>query len=392
MKHSRALLALAACLAGCAGPSDRPDANSIQPAPAALPQARVTALPAKVAIFYSQAFVQQPVPDRGIAEISHRAGAASVALFDRVLEASFEQVIRLPAWPPAAGTQPPAVALVFVPRFAGIATVRTPGSTARLLEYAIDAYAPSGERIDSWTVYAKSRRDGAWSARDDDLYPAALRDAAAQLLTTVAARPALKRRLPDAAVTSASARRPVAAPAGAVRVSITSPLDAVEGRGEARCVAEALARAHPGATVVPLEQVQDELFPWFEHANLAETSQRMLELMRLPPVREGLAASRLDYVAFLHTERSSERNPESIRCDTTYRAPGCSGVRGDALKSRVQVSVWNLKRYSMSARFETESAGSATFSGVAVPLAGQQSSASACARAGDAIGRLVDGG
>jgi len=62
------------------------------------------------------------------------------------------------------------------------------------------------------------------------------------------------------------------------------------------------------------------------------------------------------------------------------------------LKSRIQVSLWNLKRYSMSARFETESAGSATFSGVVVPIAGQQSSpASACARAGDTIGRLVGG-
>jgi len=54
------------------------------------------------------------------------------------------------------------------------------------------------------------------------------------------------------------------------------------------------------------------------------------------------------------------------------------------------VSVWNLRRYSMSARFETESEGSATFSGVTVPLPGQLSSA--CARAGDAIGRLVGGG
>ena len=390
MRGSRALLALAVCLAGCAGPSDRPDPSTIQPSPAALPQARVNAVPAKVAVFYSQAFAQQPVTDRGIAEISHRAGTASVALFDRVLEASFEQVSRLPAWPLAAGTEQPAVVLVFVPRFAGIATVRTPGSTARLLEYVVDVFMPSGERIDSWTVYAKSRRDGAWSAREDDLYPAALRDAAAQLLTSVATRPALKRRLPEAAPASAAVRRLAGAPAGNVRVSITSPLDAAEARGEARCVAEALAQAHPGATVVPLEQVQDDLFPWFEHANLSETSQRMVDLMRLPPVREGLAAARLDYVAFLHTERSSERNPETIRCDTTFRAPGCSGVRGDALKSRVQVSVWNLKRYSMSARFETESAGSATFSGVAVPLAAQ--SGSACARAGDAIGRLVGGG
>ena len=393
MKHFRALLALAACLAGCAGPSDRPDPNSIQPAPASLPLARVSTLPAKAAVFYSQAFAQQPVADRGIADISHRAGPASVALFDRVLDASFEQVLRLPTWPPAAGTEPPAVTLVFVPRFAGIATVRTQGSTARLLEYVVDVFLPSGERIDSWTVYAKSRRDGAWSARDDDLYPAALRDAAAQLLTSVAARPALRRRLPEAAPTSGTGKRPASAPPGNVRISITSPLDAAEARGEARCVAEALAQAHPGASVVPLEQVQDELFPWFEHANLAETSQRMVELMRLAPVREGLAAARLDYVAFLHTERSSERNPETIRCDTTFRAPGCSGVRGDALKSRIQVSVWNLKRYSMSARFETESAGSATFSGVAVPLSGQQSAGgSACARAGDAIGRLVGGG
>jgi hypothetical protein len=119
----------------------------------------------------------------------------------------------------------------------------------------------------------------------------------------------------------------------------------------------------------------------------------MLELMRLAPVREGLSAAGLDYVAFLQTERSSERNPDAVRCDTTYRAPGCSGVRADALKSRIQVSLWNLRRYSMSARFETESAGSTTFSGVTVPIPGQQASpARACTRAGDAIGQLVGGG
>jgi hypothetical protein len=394
---TRALLAIAVCLAGCAAPpADRNDPNVIQPAPALLPQARVVALPAVVAVFYPPEFAQQLVADRAIPTISHRAGAASVALFDRVLDAAFEQVLRLPAWPLPAGAERPAAAFVFVPRFAGIATVRTPGSTARLVEYAIDAFTPTGQRIDAWTVYAKSRRDGPWSAHEDDLYPAALRDAAAQLLLSVAERPALKRRLPAAPILQAG--RGSGTPAGTVRISITSPLEAAEARerfdaGDARCIAEALAQANPHATVVPLEQVQDELFPWFEHANLAETSQRMLELMRFEPVRKGLSAARLDYVAFLHTERSTERNPEAVRCDTTYRAPGCSGVRADALKSRIQVSLWNLKRYSMSARFETESAGSATFSGVTVPIPGQRASpASACARAGDAIGHLIGSG
>ena len=396
MSPARALLAIAACLAGCAAPTDRPDPNVLQPAPASLPQPRVVASPAKVAVYYSADFAHSPVADRGIAGVSHRAGPASVALFDRVLDAQFGEVLRLPAWPPAAGAERPAAAFVLVPRFAGIATVRAPGSTARLVEYAIEAFAPDGQRIDAWTIYAKSRRDGPWSAREDDLYPAALRDAAAQLLISIAERPALKRRLPAVAVAQVPGTR-LGTPAGAVRIAITSPLEAAEREraeaGDAKCIAEALAQANPHASVVPLEQVQDELFPWFEHANLAETSQRMLELMRLPPVREGLSASRLDYVAFLHTERSTERNPEAVRCDTTYRAPGCSGVRADALKSRIQVSLWNLKRYSMSARFETESAGSATFSGVTVPIPGQRASpASACARAGDAIGRLVGGG
>ena len=397
MSPARTLF-LALCLACCAAPADRPDANVIQPAPVSLPQARLNPLPAKVAVFYSPEFTQQPVADRGIAGFSHRAGAASVALFDRVLEAAFEQVLRIPAWPLPAGTERPAVALVFVPRFAGIATIQTPGSTARLIEYAIEVHAPGGERVDAWTIYAKSRRDGAWIARDDDLYPAALRDAAAQLLASVAARPALKRRLPEAPMAQGLGARTRGLPSGAIRISITSPLEAAEARervgaGDTRCIMEALARANPQATVVPLEEVQDELFPWFEHANLAETSQRMVELMRLSAVREGLSAARLDYVAFLHTERSSERNPEAPRCDTTYKAPGCSGVRADPLKSRIQVSLWNLKRYSMSARFETESTGAATFSGVTVPIPGQQASpASACARAGDAIGRLVGDG
>ena len=241
MKRQHAVItavAVAAWLAGCAGPTDRPDDNVIQPAPASLPQPRVSPVPVKVAVFYSPEFAQHPVADRALAGVSHRAGAASVALFDRVLEAAFEQVVRLPAWPLPADAERPAVAAIFVPRFAGIATVQAPGSTARLVEYAIEAYVPSGERIDSWTIYAKSRREGSWSARDDQLYPAALRDAAAQLLTSVATRPALKRRLPAAAPASAGTRAG-GTPAGAVRVSVTSPLEAAEAReraGETKCV------------------------------------------------------------------------------------------------------------------------------------------------------------
>src|SRR5688572_27313780 len=123
MRRLYALFAVAASLAGCAGPADRPDANVIQPAPASLPQPRLIPVPAKIGVFYSAEFAQQAVADRALTGISHRAGAASVALFDRVLEAAFEQVVRLPAWPVPAGAERPAVAVVFVPRLAGIATV-----------------------------------------------------------------------------------------------------------------------------------------------------------------------------------------------------------------------------------------------------------------------------
>ena len=384
-------------LAGCASAPEQPDPNLLQPAAASLPPARIARLPAAAAVFYSTQFAQQPIADRSAAGISHRAGPASVELFDRAFESAFERVLRLPEWPLPAGAKRPEVSLVFVPRIAAIATLQGRTSTARLIDYVVDAYTPAGERVDSWTIYAKSRLDGAWNARDDRLYPGALRDAAAQLLTAIAGRPALKARLPGAPIAQAPVARSAGPAHGAVRLSITSPLEPAEVReraapGDAACIAEALVHSHPHASVVPLELVQDELFPWFEHANLMDTAQRMLELMRSQPVREGLSAARLDYVAFLHTERSSERNPEAIRCDTTYRAPGCSGVRADPLKSRVQVTLWDLKRYTMSARFETESPGSATFTGVTVPIPGERaSSASACRRAADAIGELIGG-
>src|SRR5262249_12153400 len=138
MNRARALFAIAACLTGCAAPPDRPDPNSIQPAPVALPPARVVPSPAAVAVFYSPGFTRQQVADRAMPSLSHRPGPASVALFDRVLEAAFGQVVRLPAWPSDPGKRPE-VALVFVPRVAGIATVQTPGSTARLVDYTIEA-------------------------------------------------------------------------------------------------------------------------------------------------------------------------------------------------------------------------------------------------------------
>ena len=198
MRPRCALWAVTVCLGCCTTIPDRLDPNLLQPAPATFPQARLARLRAAAAVFYSREFVQQSVDDRGVPGISHRAGPASVALFDRVLEAAFEQVLRLPAWPLPAGADRPEVALVFVPRIAGIATVQSPASAARLIEYRIEAFTPGGERVDAWTIHAKSRSDGAWNAREDKLYPGALRDAAAQLLTSIADRPALKAKLPGA--------------------------------------------------------------------------------------------------------------------------------------------------------------------------------------------------
>jgi hypothetical protein len=54
------------------------------------------------------------------------------------------------------------------------------------------------------------------------------------------------------------------------------------------------------------------------------------------------------------------------------------------------VTLWNLRRFTMSARFEVEGAGAATFAGLTVPIPGSQAaSASACERAAEAIGHLV---
>ena len=393
----RVLVVTGMCLAGCASTSDRRDATVLEPAPVSIPQARIARIPAAVAVFYSPEFAQRAVPDRGISAISHRAGGANVALFDRVLDAAFEQVVRLSAWPPPAGAARPEVSLVFVPRIDGTATIQSPKSTALLIDYTIEAYTQAGERVDSWTIHAKSRAQGVSGVGEHGLYPAALRDAAAQLLTSIAERPALKARLPATPAAQAPAPRGEGARGSAVRLTIASLLEPAEARepgaaGDAGCIADALAHSNLDASLVPLAQIQDPLFPWLEPANLMETARRMLELMRLAPVREGLRDAGVDYVAFVHTERSSERNPEAPRCDTTYKAPGCSGVRADALKTTIQVTLWNLKRYTRSARFETEGLGSATFSGVTVPIAGERASpASACVHAADAIGRLIGG-
>lgn len=401
MRPAHAFLALWACLAGCATQPGPPDADVLQPAFPVLPPARFTPLPAAVGVFYAPEFSDRTVEDRSAPGVSHRPGAASMELFDRVLASAFERVVRVSAWPLAAREGEVEISLVFVPRIAGIATIRNPpgqaaaGSAARLLEYGVEVFTPAGDRIDSWMLHAKSRMDGEWSAREDWLYPAALRDAAAQLLTSIAWRPALKSRL--AAPLPAGTPAPGAGPAarGTVRVAITSLLEPAEARerktaNDAACLAEALIQAVPQTSVVPLEQIQDQLFPWFEHSSLMDTAQQMPELLRQAPVRDGVRSADLDYIALIHTERSSERNPGAVRCDTTYRAPGCSGVRADALKTRLQVTLWNVRRFTMSARFEVEGAGAATFAGLTVPIPGAQaSSASACERAAEAISQLI---
>lgn len=401
MKPAHAVLALCIGLTGCATQPGPNDPIVLQPAFPSLPAARLAPLPTAVGVFYTPEFTHGAMTDRGAPEVTHRPGTASIALFDHVLAAAFEGVVRLSAWPPPAAAAPQDTALVFVPRIAGVATIRNrptqtaAGFSGRLIEYGVDVYTSGGDRIDSWILLARSRMDGAWAPRDDRLYPAAFRDAAAQLLTSIVRRPALHARLPVAARAEIAPARPHANQRGPIRLAITSLLEPSESRerktaNDAACLADALAQANPEMSIVPVEQIQDALFPWFEHSTLMDTAQQMPELMRQTAVQDGIGTAGLDYVALIHTERSSDRNPDVVRCDTTYRAPGCSGVRGDALKTRLQVTLWDLRRFTMSAKFEVESAGSATFAGLTVPIPGtRQASASACERAAAAISHLI---
>ena len=397
-----AALALWIGLGGCATQPEPNDSIVLLPAFPSLPAARLTPLPIAVGVHYAPEFAHGVVVDRSAPEVTHRPGPASVALFDHVLASAFEGVVRVAAWPPPANDRQQNVALVFVPRIVGVATVRNPpsrtsgGFSGRLIEYAVDVFTTAGDRVDAWTLHARSQRDGAWSPRDDRLYTAAFRDAAAQLLTAIVRRPALRARLPAARQPETAPSGPRAAPPGPIRLAITSLLEPSESGerktvNDAACLAGALAQSHPEMSVVPVEEIRDALFPWFERSTLMDAAQQMPELMRQAAVRAGIGSAGLDYVALIHTERSSDRNPDALRCDTTLRAPGCSGVRGDALKTRLQVTLWNLRRFTMSARFEVESAGSATIAGLTVPIPGsRQGSASACERAAAAISHLIE--
>lgn len=397
-----ALLAVSVVLGACATEPRSSDPNVLEPGFPSLPPARMALMRSAVGVFYTAEFSRGTMSDRGAPEVLHRPGPASVALFDHVLASAFERVVRLSTWPPPAPDVADA-ALVFVPRIAGVATIRDPSSetaagfSGRLIEYGVDLYTPAGARVDSWTLYARSRMEGAWTPRQDALYPAAFRDAAAQLLTSIVRRPALVETLPVAPAGDAPGRAPAPHPAsrGSIRLAITSVLEpaaASERKSgtDAICLADTLSKAVPGVSIVPLEEIRDALFPWFEVSTLMDTAQRMPDLMRQRAVRDGFEHAGVDYMALIHSERTSSRNPDALRCDTTYRAPGCSGVRGDALKTRLQVTLWNLRRFTMSAKFEVESAGSATIAGLAVPIAGaERSSASACERAAAAISHLI---
>lgn len=404
MRTAPALLALSVVLAACATEPRPTDAIVLEPAFPSLPPARMAPMRAAAGVFYSAEFSRGTTTDRNAPEVSHRPGPASVALFDHVLASAFERVVRVPTWPPPAPDAADVV-VVFVPRIAGVATIRDPpsqtaaGFSGRLIEYGVDLYTPAGVRVDSWTLYARSRMEGAWTPRNDALYPVAFRDAAAQLLASIARRPALAAKLPVAPAADASGRAPAprTVSRGSTRVAITSLLEpAAAGErksgNDAICLADTLSRAVPEVSIVPLEEIRDALFPWFEVSTLMDTAQRMPDLLRQRAVRDGFERAGVDYMALIHSERTSSRNPDALRCDTTYRAPGCSGVRGDALKTRLQVTLWNLRRFTMSAKFEVESAGSATIAGLTVPIPGaERSSGSACERAAAAISQLIAG-
>ncbi|MDH3314629.1 MAG: hypothetical protein OER43_02520 [Gammaproteobacteria bacterium] len=327
-----------------------------------LPPPRVATLPLTVGVHYPDAFHREKHQDK-MGEAFwyvHKPGGASVALFDSVLSATFERIVRIPTWPPTGGAHPE-VALVIVPN---ISDVRTdyPGYLYRTITYEISIFTAGGVRIDNWTVVATGT--GTVFTSHETFSTSALRDGAAQLLIGLRERPEIRARLPahdPAPITEA------AADARARNNGIVILTSASGGESWETCMKDALSVGTPSVPVIETERFRDAVFPWFEPSVLPE-SDAGAQRIKNPLV--GAAAMEIGarYVLLVGGKTVHGQGKGPFWCGGGYGGAGCLGVTSAERHTSLSLTLWDLLRREAVDEIEASESGSATWIGIVVPI------------------------
>ena len=251
--------------------------------PPELPAPRVEPLATTVGVHYSESFQHgkhKEMSELSLRPFMHEPGSASVALFDKVLAATFQQVVRIRTWPPGRSAEPH-VDLVIVPRISDVSimackTNREPGgpllSCSTHITYTVDFHAAGGERLYTWElkVNNKNPRVNLLSifSYQEIVIASGLRHAAATLLMGLPEHPGIKAYLSENDSAPVMNTKEDWSRARGIAILPSVP----DGESWAECMSSAL-REGP-LPIVETKAFRDAVFPWFEPSVYQPTTSR----------------------------------------------------------------------------------------------------------------------
>lgn len=349
IRASRSVALAASALLLVSGCESQPKLLPPWPSPE-LPTARITPLALAVGVHYSEDFRRKQHPDINAPfAYRHQPGSASVELFDNVLDASFEKVVRIPQWSPGKSFDAD-VAFVFVPAITGVW-----GSGNYGIRYEIDIFAGDGAPIDTLSIYASGA--AALTATSDMRAAEALRIAASDLLMSLRERPEIRARA------SERSTRPPRIPG---HTQARNAAIALIGEPNwVQCMRHALGDGNPPVLDVEPQHFRDAMFPWFEPSvPQPATAEGWAQRLSEPMIRAAADEVGARYVLFISGNTTTGVMQGLGWCSLM----GCVGGGAGERHSSLNISLIDFARGELLGENRASESGRVIYVVYAMPL------------------------
>lgn len=323
-----------------------------------LPQPRVAPLPLTVGVHYPDAFLRAKQEEKSqTIWYMHEPGPASAQLLDGVFAATFEKVVRIPAWPPLNGSRAD-VPLVIVPRVSGVSTLNG------YITYELDFYTPGGVLQGTWSVLATA--DVSLFGSQETFTTSALREAAAKLLVGLRERPELSAYRSEPKTVSLT---PVAADRGARDTGIVLLPRARDDDEWLSCIESGMRDGAQTMRFIGFEPFRDAAFPWFEPSiEQPATPKAWAERLSNPLIAHGAVELGVRYALLVGGNTENGPGNGSLACSIAPGGAGCFGYTSGTRHTGLQLTLVDFARRELVGNIDISENGTYTWIGLVVPI------------------------
>ena len=346
--------------------------------PPELPAPRVEPLSITVGVHYSESFQHgkhKEISEAGLRPFMHEPGSASVALFDKVLDATFERVVRIRTWPPRRSGKPH-VDLVIVPRISDVSILACRRNQERggpllscntHITYTVDFFTAGGEPLYTWEFKAnnKTPRVSLFSIFSylDIVIASGLRHAAATLLIGLPEHPKIKAFLSE----NDSAPVMNATEDWSRTHGIAILPSAPDGESWAECMSAAL-REGP-LPIVESKPFRDAVFPWFESSvQQPTTPQAWAQRLGNGLIPAGAREAGARYVLFVSGSTIEGKSEGPLLGVGGAAGAACFGWTSADRNTFLKLTLVDLMSGEVRGEIENSESGSSTLACFFVPV------------------------